>query len=338
MIQSLGTVNRLPSTTRIRRALLSTCLAAATGCGGGGTEPPPPPPPNNGYTIDFRWVGTPPSVAIAQAFSDAATRISTIIVGDLPNAQIGTSSTPFDIVQCTGAFAGVTPLNELVDDIVIFASVDSIDGVGRVLGSAGPCLTRTTGGLTGLGTMRFDSADLQNLANSGRLGDVILHEMLHVIGIGTLWSARSLLVDVDSATVRVTGTRATAACANELGGSAVCVGAVPAENCLDLAVSVVCGAGTRNAHWKESTFRTELMTGYAGATNPLSRMTIQGLADLGYTVNLSVADAYTVPALLMASSRAAQAEFFVTEETVLPAPSQPRFALYPDGRVRRLLR
>lgn len=327
-------MNRILSMTLIRGAVLPLCLAAATACGDGGTGPPPP---NNGYSIDLRWVGTPPSGAVAQSFSAAATRISAMIVGDLPDAQIGTAASPFDVVRCPGAFAGVTPLNELVDDIVIFASVDSIDGIGKVLGSAGPCLTRTIGGLTALGTMRFDRADLESLANNGRLRDVILHEMLHVVGIGTLWSARSLLADVDSATVRVTGTQATAACANDLGGGAVCVGSVPAENCLDLAVDVVCGPGTRNSHWKESTFRTELMTGYAGATNPLSRMTIQGLADLGYTVDPSVADAYTVPTLLMASSRAAEGEFFVAEETVLPEPSRPRFALSPDGRVRRIV-
>ncbi len=322
--------------TLMRRAFIPLVVAVAVACGGGGTEPPSP-PVNNGYSIDFRWVGTPPSGAVAQSFSDAATRISTMIVGDLPNAQIGTASAPFDIAQCAGAFAGVRPLNELIDDVVIFASVDSIDGLGQVLGSAGPCLTRTTGGLTGLGTMKFDRADLENLANNGRLRDVILHEMLHVIGIGTLWSARNLLADADSATVRVTGTRATATCATELGGAAVCVGSVPAENCLDLPANVACGPGTRNSHWKESTFRTELMTGYAGATNPLSRMTIQALADLGYVVAPSVADAYAVPTLLQASSRAPDGASLVAAETVLPGPSRPRFVIDPDGRIRRIV-
>lgn len=316
---------------------LLVAIASASACGGSGTEPPPP-PPANGFTVDLRWVGTAPTGAIAQAFTDAATRISTVITGDLQNAQIGTASTPFDVSQCSAAFAGVTPINETVDDVIVFARVDSIDGVGGVLGSAGPCLTRTSTGLTGLGTMRFDSADLQNLANNGRLGAVILHEMLHVIGIGTLWSSRSLLVDIDSATVRVTGARAVTACATQLGGSSVCVGAVPAENCLDLAVGVVCGAGTRNSHWKESTFRTELMTGYAGAVNPLSRLSIEGLADLGYTVDPTVADAYTVPvAALRADSRAMGPALAVEHETVLPEPTRPRFAVDPDGRVRRIV-
>ena len=297
------------------------------------------------FSITLRWVGTPPTGAIAQAFTNAADRISAMIIGDLLDAQIGSTATPFNVSQCSGNFTGVTPLNEVVDDVVIYAKVDSIDGVGRVLGSAGPCLTRTNGGLTGLGTMRFDSADLDNLANNGRLGDVIAHEMLHVVGLGTLWTSRGLLLDRDLATVRVTGPLATAACADDLGGSAVCVGSVPAENCLDLSASVTCGAGTQNSHWKESTFRTELMTGYAGLTNLLSKMTVQGLGDLGYSVNTLAADPYTVPSSLMALflAEGVTAPSVATGGvnaplTELPAPLLPRFTLDRDGRVRPILR
>jgi len=296
------------------------------------------------FSITLRYVGTPPTGAVAQAFTDAVNRITAMIIGDLPDAQIGTTASPFNVSACNAAFTGVTPVNEVVDDVIIYASVDSIDGVGRVLGSAGPCLTRTTGGLTGLGTMRFDVADLANLANAGRLNDVITHEMLHVVGLGTLWTSRGLLADRDLPTVRVTGALAAFTCANELGGAAVCPGAVPAENCLNLSPSVTCGAGTQNSHWKESIFVTELMTGYAGATNQLSKMTIQGLADLGYSVNTLAADPYAVPSSLMALLRAegdappiaaAALEGPLTE---LPAPLLPRFVLERSGRVRPIVR
>ena len=40
-----------------------------------------------------------------------------------------------------------------------------------------------------LGSMRFDSADLQSLLDDGTLDDTILHEMGHVLGIGTIWDA-----------------------------------------------------------------------------------------------------------------------------------------------------
>lgn len=292
------------------------------------------------FNITLRYVGTAPTGAVAQAFTDAVNRISAMVVGDIPDAQIGTASSPFNVSACNSEFTGVPTLNEVVDDVIIYASVVAIDGVGQVLGSAGPCLTRTNGGLTGLGTMRFDSADLANLAGNGRLNDVITHEMLHVVGLGTLWTSKNLLVDRDLATVRVIGPLATAACANDLGGASVCVDAVPAENCLDLPGGVNCGAGTQNSHWKESIFQTELMTGYAGATNVLSKMTIQGLGDLGYVVNTLAADPYVVPSSLMALLRAegdAAPAVEMGPPTELPAPRLPRFTVERDGRVRPLM-
>ena len=59
-------------------------------------------------------------------------------------------------------------------------------------------------------------------------------------------------------------------------------------------VAATCGAGTFNSHWRESVFGSELMTGYlnSGAANPLSRLTIGAMEDLGYTVNYSVAQTY----------------------------------------------
>jgi len=65
--------------------------------------------------------------------------------------------------------------------------------------------------------------------------------------------------------------------------------AVPVEN--------TGGGGTRDSHWRESIFRSEIMTGWIGpGTNmPISRITVGSLADLGYTVNMAAADAYVPP-------------------------------------------
>jgi len=55
------------------------------------------------------------------------------------------------------------------------------------------------------------------------------------------------------------------------------------------------GAGTVDAHWRESVMGKELMTGYVSITsNPLSSITVGSLADMGYTVIYSYADPYTV--------------------------------------------
>lgn len=57
--------------------------------------------------------------------------------------------------------------------------------------------------------------------------------------------------------------------------------------------------GTRDNHWRESVFGAELMTGYLNdGVNPLSRLSVASLADLGYQVDVTQADAYSAPSLL----------------------------------------
>ncbi len=292
------------------------------------------------YAVDVRFSGTPPTAAVLQSFNEAKDRIMAMVVGDVPDIivrSLTNASQPFNVADC--GVSGVTgTINETVDDVVIFAAVDSIDGVGKVLGSAGPCLVRNTSGIAALGIMKFDRDDLINLANAGRLTDVITHEMLHIVGIGTSWRARGILADSGLATVRVTGPLAAQACV-DAGGAAVCPGAVPAENCLDLPGGTTCGAGTINSHWKESTFKTELMTGYAGATNPLSRITIQGIADLGYVSNALAADPYTVPPPSLMAALMLEGVISSTQGDVrLGEPLQPKFAIDPSGRLVRVLR
>jgi hypothetical protein len=57
------------------------------------------------------------------------------------------------------------------------------------------------------------------------------------------------------------------------------------------------GDGTYCTHWDDSCLKNELMTGFlnegSSATNPLSRITIATLDDLGYSVDYSKADSYT---------------------------------------------
>jgi hypothetical protein len=193
--------------------------------------------------------------------------------------------------------------------------------------------------MAALGIMKFDSDDLTNLANNGRLTDVITHEMLHIVGIGTNWRVRGLLADSGLATVRVTGALAAQACVDV--GAA---GRSAPARCRRRTASTsppgpAVAKGTINSHWKESTFRTELMTGYAGASNPLSRITIQGIADLGYSVNVLAADTYTVPPpTLMAMLRMEGDVPNAQAEIQLAEPIQPKYAIDPSGRLRRVLR
>jgi hypothetical protein len=277
------------------------------------------------FFVDVRYVGAAPSPAVQQAFVNAVQRIRSVIVGDLPAVLADLEVDPFCVP------AGQTPrLNEVIDDVLIFASVQPNDGPGGVLGSAGPCYLRDVvdGDLPVIGTMRFDSEDLEGLASSGRLETVILHEMLHVIGVGTLWNLRSLHEGAGTATSRFTGPLAREACATVNGGAVPCATDVPAENCLDLPIGQPCGGGTRDSHWKESIFRSELMTGFVGTgQSPLSAITVQSLADMGYVMNVNRADAYTVPPAALQALLSAPSDLMR-----LPAPIRPRERIDRMGR------
>lgn len=278
------------------------------------------------FSIDLRFTGAAPSATVQAAFTNAAMRLQSIIVGELTDIPLNTTVP-------SGCVPSQPVLNEVVDDIIIFASMETIDGAGGVLGSAGPCIIRTSNQLTVYGAMRFDVVDLEGLAADGRLQSVVLHEMLHVIGVGTLWDNLGLLAEPSTANVRFTGPTARLACVDLNGGATPCGTAVPAENCLDLPIGQNCGAGTINSHWKESVFQSELLTGYLGSgSQPLSAMTIASLGDMGYEVDVDKADAYAVPPPALRAWLLERPAHLVR----MPAPRRATQAVDETGRVTPL--
>lgn len=184
--------------------------------------------------------------------------------------------------------------------ISINASVDNIDGAGNILGSAGPA----TGGyddsgylLAATGTMQFDSADFSS--PTGVFQDLVLHEMAHVIGVGTLWqlnglynpSETSVIDPVNGQTVgRYTGTYGLLGWQAEFDEDATFV---PVEK--------GGGNGTANGHWNEENgvadtgyissitgldARYELMTGWLEPGSFIGEVTKGSLRDLGYGVTI----------------------------------------------------
>jgi hypothetical protein len=246
------------------------------------------------FDIQFRFSGL--TSAEQTVFDQAAAKWESVIVGDLPSATYG----------------GVA-----VDDLLIDASGAAIDGTGNILGQAGPDAFRSSG-LPYHGTMEFDSADLASMLSNGTLLSVIEHEMGHVLGIGTVWSDKGLLVGAGTTNPIFVGTQATAAYNSIFGTN---VSGVPVEN--------TGGSGTQDAHWRESILGSELMTGWVGPGTylPLSRITIGSLADIGYSVNYAVADNFT-PAIaasgsLLASSLTTSTSSTATarvQSTVLTPP------------------
>lgn len=227
------------------------------------------------FNITVRLNGTM-TPAQEAAFTDAAARWAQVIRAGLANTTLNIGANACD----TGAPA----YNGPVDDVLIDATITTIDGPGSVLGSAGPCWVRISNGLPLYGVMKFDVDDVVSLENAGDFSAVILHEMGHVLGFGTIWDDKGL-VGAGTSNPTFNGPAARGAW-NAIGGS----GNVPVENSG--------GSGTAGSHWRESTFNGELMTGYIDHwNNPLSALTIGAFADFGYGVDLAAADSYGVPVL-----------------------------------------
>lgn len=214
------------------------------------------------YSIDVAFLGGL-SVSQQQVFSNAADRWTEIITGDADGGE----------------------LNVVIEAEGIQIDFGGIPGRGNVLGRAGPTSFHPNG-LPATGIMEFDTFDIDRMENDGSLVNVIIHEMGHVLGHGTLWRRLGLIIAEGSFNPRFLGQNAMQEFGVLLGTNRPTP--VPVAN--------LGGQGTRDAHWRESTFGRELLTGRLNpGVNPISRMSIASLADLGYTVNLDVADAYALP-------------------------------------------
>jgi hypothetical protein len=230
------------------------------------------------FTIQVRFLGGL-TTAQRNAFKRAADRWVRLIVGDLPSVRVN---------------------GEVIDDLLIEAQGSAIDGPGKILGQAGPTHLRPANAgaaafLPAKGIMAFDTADLRQMEQSGSLTDVITHEMGHVIGVGTIWNLKSLLRGASGSNPTFAGRTAKAEYGRlrNPGGRPV---AVPVEN--------TGGQGTRDSHWRETVFRNELMSGFiSGPGNPISRVTVGSLKDLGYAVDMAAAEPYTLPNLLTLAER-----------------------------------
>jgi hypothetical protein len=258
----------------------------------------------SGYDITIRYLSDMTNPQIL-AFAEAELRWESLVTGELTdvNANIPAGDPCIDSPEA---------VNGPFDDVVIFATIVSIDGPNGILARAGPCYLRDAMGnpsvigdkLTVIGRMLFDVDDVEQLEAEGSFQATILHEMGHVLGFGTLWGPEdfNLLVDpADPDTPAIedphfTGPQAVAAF-NAAGGTTYTGAKVP--------VMDIGGAGTRNSHWRDEVFDPELMTGFlSNGFNPLSAITVRSLQDLGYTVSVVGADPFTLaPASRIAGQR-----------------------------------
>jgi hypothetical protein len=252
-----------------------------------------------------------------RSFSAAARRWAEVIQSDLP---------ALDVV---GASCSVSPsYTGTIDDLLIFASIGDIDGPAATLARAGPCFDPAAPFPPRLGIMEFDREDLDILEGNSDLEGVVLHEMGHVLGIGTLWNVTDdPIVDLEPAVQPVP-------CYGEPDPRYIRLNAAAEWQALSGQTTVPVEEGepdgTSCGHWNEwdvdfpgdpaieerADLYAELMTGYLDASMSLSRVTVGALEDLGYAVDYAAADPFTLLSI-QDRERRDGARVRLTEELVL---------------------
>ena len=216
------------------------------------------------------------------AASAAPFTISVNFTGGLTSSQQSIFSTAANI------WMGLLPSYQpgiSIAALNINASGVAFDGVGGILGGAGPDTLTTQGGYTlaTTGTMQFDSADLANMESNGTLLPVILHEMAHVMGFGTLWTANGVYINN---TGQYTGPAALSTYKVEFSQPSATF--IPVE--------LGGSPGTANGHWNEfdgggsltgiisplGDMQFEIMTGWINTPYFISQTTVASFVDIGF--------------------------------------------------------
>jgi len=256
---------------------LALLTLGALSCNGGGSG-------GGTIALSYRTSLTPAQQA---AFEAARDRLQKVITGGL-NAVLVENKT------CDDQSGTPPTINQTVNGLLILVNVTDLGDTG-IIAQSGPCLIRSKTRLPIVSVMNLNSVSLSTLSDES-LRKTVLHEMTHALGFGTVWdaTARAPLPPLLEAHT-FTGAQALAAAVSSNGAPSSWT-SVPVEDCGSAPPGAACGPGTLDSHWRWSVFGDELMTGWiTSGAQPFSATTIASLGDLGYSVDLTQADAYTIP-------------------------------------------
>jgi hypothetical protein len=210
-----------------------------------------------------------PNLPLTQksVFQRAVDKLQSIIVGDLPDVQVGTRR---------------------IDDIEIKVFVETMDPSLNLNGYAMATAWRPgAAGLAYQGEIHINAA---KIGNPG-IYYTIIHEMLHAIGFSSdFFSATRTISGMGTTAPLFTGANAIREYKSVFGLSAASGVPLYEDPSAD---------GSYASHWSTNVFGTEIMSvGWDTASTgvrPFSRITVGVLQDIGYRVNYGAADPYAPP-------------------------------------------
>jgi hypothetical protein len=229
---------------------------------------------NTRYDIELRYAAEF-TTSQKQAIEAAVARWETLITGDLASHQV---------VLLEGECPAT---DEWVDDLLLYVTVVSDRPDTQATGE--PCLFRNKAGQAGdslpsVGIIKFDDADLAGVEAAGNLELLVVHQIAHALGFASiLWDQYGLRLGKGTSDPLFVGSAAIAKF-NAAGGSEYLGDPVPLENT---------GLGADD-HWRAAVFGCELLSQWCEVT-PVSAITLGSLEDLGYQVDYSAADDFTLP-------------------------------------------
>ena len=247
------------------------------------------PPEDNEFNIEL--------VFVEGAFFDrrqrlvielAVQRWEQVIVGDLEN-RVYSSERP---LTHDGGWSGISyHITDEVDDVRVF--VGSVNNAELAWGTGGAMHYRRGTYFPITGAVVINEYYINKIERENSLYSLVLHELGHVLGFGSLWDNNADFLkepsqEISGADTYFSGPRAIQTF-NRLGGWNYQGNKVPVENDPDTGTS-------RDGHWRESVFGAELMSTYTdGNREPFSEITIAAFEDMGYVVDYSQADRYRLP-------------------------------------------
>ena len=191
-------------------------------------------------------------------------------------------------------------IDDVIDDLRIYIRVKDLPGTTG--GSAWPTWTRRSNNLPIVAELAIDPAELEeDLVMGGGFGKIVLHEIGHCLGFGTIWDDLNLIKSPSASGGRnpyFDGASTWGFYLELLGWP---------DDYENFRVPIE--AGGDDAHWRSSIFGDELMARQWAYPydKKLSTVTLGSMSDLGYEVNYWAADESFVLPIRSAAKIADQA-------------------------------